>query len=236
MHDLLCDEMEYASQLRKFNDPTSNLAKISKIYIRGPEHETNDLLLNDFDDDDSYYEDPECVEDSRVEEIFKAISTLPALREIVIDPNYYSEHKEESLLSSRVCWLLSKSSKLEALKVQNLEVNTQSEVDKLALAFSTCMSIKTLCIDLLYIGYRDVKTVVPLMQALAQLPNLTQLRLVFDAFCNREATSRYAQESLPILQNASSLQGVTLKPDQRRHGSSLGYKEISNCEIDAFWF
>lgn len=62
-----------------------------------------------------------------------------------------------------MCWLLSWDSKLETLKVVDLDVQNQSEVEKLALHFRPLHRSKPY-IDKLLIGYPDVMTLVPLMQ------------------------------------------------------------------------
>lgn len=170
-----------------------------KINICGPEYDAMGYG-HDEDEDDYGYAETERVPEDRLERIFKTIAILPSLREIAISPSYYSEN-DDALATSRLCWLLSKDSKVETLGIRGLEVHDQADVEKLALAFSTATSIKSLCIDKMYIGYRDVKTLVPLMEALAQLP-MTKIRLVLDSYGKDEATKRYAQESLAVFKQA----------------------------------
>ena len=62
----------------------------------------------------------------------------------------------------------------------------------LAEAFTNMTSITTLCFDKLLIGYFQVSTLAPLMQALAQLPNLRKLRMAFDALGNDVDSNRHA--------------------------------------------
>jgi hypothetical protein len=188
-----------------------------KISICGPEYDAMGYG-HDEDEDDYGYAETERVPEDRLERIFKTIAILPSLREIAVSPSYYSEN-DDALAASRLCWLLSKDSKVETLGIRGLEVHDQADVEKLALAFSTATSIKSLCIDKMYIGYRDVKTlapfmeawatfgirdvksVAPLMKVLAQLP-MTKIRLVLDSYGNNEALKSYAQESLAVFKKA----------------------------------
>lgn len=68
--------------------------------------DTTNTVAPDYDATSIDYGDdldaePETVPEDRAEQISKAISTLPALRDIVIDPDYYSDH--ENTLPHLVC-------------------------------------------------------------------------------------------------------------------------------------
>ena len=143
----------------------------SKLYICGPEYEYNYAEV-----EDSFDAEPKRVPEDYVKQMFEAFSDLP-FREVAIDPGYYSENGGD-VEPSRISWLLSsKDCKIETLRIGSLEVKTQQGVEQLALAFKGS-SIRALCIDPLYVGYRDVKTIVPLMEALSELPNLAKVRIV----------------------------------------------------------
>jgi len=162
------------------------------------------------------------VPDHRIKAIFREISALPNLREIKIDPAYCSEF-DGFISSTFISWLLSsKDCKIEKLGIKNLEVDSDSEVEEMALALKGCPSIKELCIDQIVVGYRNVKTLLPLMEVIAQLPNLVKVRLAFDAFGKKEASVRYASESLPVLKRGAYLEGAEIKTEP-------GHPEISNC-------
>ena len=211
MMDLSGDSSSFEQYLESFSANNVGLIKIS---IAGPEY---DAMGGE--------DEPEHVPEHRIKTIFREISALPNLREIKIDPAYYSE--DGFLAPSRVCWLLSsKECKIEKLGIKNLEVDSDSDVEALALALKGCPSIEALCIDQIVIGYRDVKTLLPLMEVIAQQPNLTKLRLLFDAFGDEEETSRYVIESLPVLKRGAHLNDVELTT---RNGSRDGNPEISNC-------
>ena len=118
--------------------------------------------------------------------------------------------------------------------MSDLDVHNQSDVEMLAEVFATVTSIKTLCFDKLLIGYRQVSTLAPLMQALAKLPNLKKRRIAFDAYGNDEDSIRHAQEALPMLMESTSLEHVGLKkPQLGRSGSHSNYPEVGNCQLDA---
>ena len=68
------------------------------------------------------------------------------------------------------------------------------------------------------------------MQALAALPNLRRLQLVIDAFGNEEAAERYAQESLPVLQNSTGLSDIILKPRSPFCNIAGRTRELRNCD------
>ena len=58
-------------------------------------------------------------------------------------------------------------------------------------------------IDQLVIGYRDVKSLIPIVKALVDLPHKkeTDIDLVLDAFDNVEATAKYGDDMLSFLNN-----------------------------------
>ena len=233
MTDII-DQAGFEQRLKAYTDSceigTSDYN--SKLYICGPEY---DEMGSGYDSDDG--EGPKSVPEDHVKQMFMAFSALPFL-EIAIDPAYYSSN-EGSVETSRICWLLSsKECKVETLRISSLEVKTQADVESLAVAFKNCPSIKALCVDQLHVGYRDVKTIVPIMEALAQLPNLTKVRIVIDAFDNVEATKRYANESLPVLKKGPGLGDVDIMSNPRS-AFSFGYNrynpELSNCvELNAY--
>jgi len=205
MMNLSGDSSSFEQYLKSFSTNNESLTKIS---IAGPEYDAMGCMGGD--EDENEYDEPERVPEHRVKTIFGEISALPALREIVIDPGYYSG--EGGMLdTSRVCWLLSsKKCKVETLRIKDLDVHSDSDVEELALTLKGCPSIKALCIEQILVGYRDVKTLLPLMEVIAQLPNLTKLRLAIDAFGNTEASVRYASESLPVLKTGRGLGNVQL--------------------------
>ena len=73
----------------------------------------------------------------------------------------------------------------------------------MALAFSKCVSLESVDIDQLVIGYRDVESLIPIVKALVDLPHKkeTDIDLVLDAFDNVEATAKYGDELLSFLNN-----------------------------------
>ena len=222
MMNLSGDSSSFEQYLESFSANNEGLIKIS---IAGPEYDA--MGIGDEDEDN----DPEHVPEHRVKAIFGEISALPALREIVIDPGYYSG--EGGMLdTSRVCWLLSsKKCKVETLRIKDLDVHSDSDVEELALALKGCPSIKALCIEQILVGHRDVKTLLPLMEVIAQLPNLTKLRLVIDAFGKKEASVRYASESLPVLKTGRGLGNVQLGMPMNELSIVYGpeYPILSNC-------
>eukprot|EP00984_Skeletonema_dohrnii_P013185 scaffold5450_cov103-Skeletonema_dohrnii-CCMP3373.AAC.3 len=203
----------------KWCEERKDLDCMRRLCICGPEYDAMGAEGGDYD----IYDETETVPEIHINIFLKHISTLPALREVEFIPDYYSVDGG-MLESSRVCWLLSKDSKIETLTIGDLMVKNQSDVEKLAEAFSVCTSIKALHIQPLIIGYRDVKTVAPLMKALAAMPNLKKLHICFDAFGEKKATQRYLKESAPILQAATNLQGVEVL--ERSHAQH--YPALSN--------
>ena len=107
------------------------------------------------------------------------------------------------MLVSDVCLLISDATKLEKLKIGPIYLKTQKEVDELALAFSKCVLLKSVEIDQLVIGYRDVESLIPIVKALVDLPHKkeTDIDLVLDAFDNVEATAKYGDDMLSFLNN-----------------------------------
>lgn len=229
MMDLTGDSSSFEQYLKSFSTNNKSLIKIS---IAGPEYDA--MCMGEYEDEDED-DEPECVPEHRVKTIFGEILALPALREIVIDPGYYSGDGESMLNTSRVCWLLSsKKCKVETLKIRDLEVDSDSDVEELALALKGCPSIKALCIEQILVGYRDVKTLLPLMEVIAQLPNLTKLHLVIDAYGNSEASVRYASESLPVLKTGRGLGNVQLGMPMNEL-SIPNHPVLSNCnDLSAF--
>ena len=229
MMDLTGDSSSFEQYLESFSANNKSLIKIS---IAGPEYDAMGMEYEDEDDE------PEHVPEHRVKTIFGEISALPALGEIVIDPGYYSGDGPSMLDTSRVCWLLSsKKCKVETLRIKDLDVHSDSDVEELALALKGCPSIKALCIEQILVGYRDVKTLLPLMEVIAQLPNLTKLRLVIDAFGNTEASVRYASESLPVLKTGRGLDNVQLEMPMNELSIVNGpeHPVLSNCnDLSAF--
>jgi len=204
----------------KWCEERKDLDCMMNLCICGPEYDAMGAEGGDYD----IYDETETVPEIHINIFLKHISTLPALREVEFIPGYYSED-DGMLESSRVCWLLSKGSTIETLTIGALMVDNQSDVEKLAEAFSVCTSIKALHIQPLLIGYRDVKTVAPLMKALAAMPNLKKLHICFDAFGEKKATQRYLKESASILQAATNLQGMEVL--ERSRGYQY-YPELSN--------
>ena len=98
MMNLSGDSSLFEQYLESFSTNNKSLTKIS---IAGPEY---DAMGMEYEDE---YDTPEHVPEHRVKTIFGEISALPALREIVIDPGYYSGDGPSMLDTSRVCWLLS---------------------------------------------------------------------------------------------------------------------------------
>ena len=90
-------QSDLKSCLKRFNDQKNETVKLS---IRGPEYDAMGIYENcsGFDD----YTEPESVPEAHIEQAFKAISAMPALREVVIDPCYYSEDECDGLSTSRV--------------------------------------------------------------------------------------------------------------------------------------
>lgn len=231
MTDII-DKHDFEQRLKAFKDdvdvgtPCPNDYN-SKLYICGPEYEY------DYEVEDSFDAEPKSVPEEYVKQMFEAFSDLP-FREVAIDPAYYSEN-EGSVEPSRISWLLSsKDCKIETLRIGSLEVKTQQGVEQLALAFKGCSSLRALCIDQLHVGYRDVKTIVPLMEALSELPNLAKVRIVLDAFDNTEATKRYATESLPVLKKGPCLGDVDIVTNTGWE-HTRNNPELRNCnDLHAF--
>ena len=141
---------------------------------------------------------------TRLEKGFQEVSKLPYLKEMIIDASYYTDDDgDRMMLVSDVCLLLSDATKLEKLKIGPLYLKTQTQVDELAVAFSTCVSLESVEIDQLVIGYRDVKSLIPIVKALVDLPHKkeTDIDLVLDAFDNVEATAKYGDDMLSFLNN-----------------------------------
>lgn len=112
-----------------------------------------------------------------VDRAFRDISRMLSLRRLIIYPYHYSEDKHEVVSSLEMSWLLSDAIKLEHLDIRNLSINSQEDVAILSAAFAKCTSLKELEVDQLFIGkdeqsHNDVETLAPLMQTLANLPNL----------------------------------------------------------------
>jgi hypothetical protein len=140
---------------------------ITKLELRGPE-------------DNPDLEGPQSSPDNNIESLFRDIATLPQLREIAIAPSYYSDDTQQ-LDVSRAIWLLSPESKYTTLRISNLNIMYQADIDNLTEAFATSTSITSLCIETLYIG-SSVTKIIPFMQSIAKMPKLTYLRLVMVAF------------------------------------------------------
>ena len=139
---------------------------------------------------------------TRLEKGFQEVSKLPYLKEMIIDASYYTDDVgDRMMLVSDVCLLLSDATKLEKLKIGPLYLKTQKEVDELALPFSKCVSLESVEIDQLVIGYRDVESLIPIVKALVDLPHKKEMDLALDAFDNVEATAKYGDELLSFLNN-----------------------------------
>ena len=152
--------------------------KMTKLELRGPEFDEMGYDMGMYDDPDT--EGPPSSPDANVERFFRDIATLPQLQEIAIDPSYYSSESQQ-LDVSRVIWLLSPQSKYTTLRISNLNIMHQTDIDNLTEALTASTSITSLCIDTLYIGSR-VSNIIPFMQSIANMPKLTYLRLVMVAF------------------------------------------------------
>ena len=234
----IIDKPGFEQRLKAFKDDTdvgtpSPNDYNSKLYICGPEYEYEyDYATGDYAEVEDSFDaepEPEIVPEEYVKQMFEAFSDLP-FREVAIDPGYYSEDGGE-VEPSRISWLLSsKDCKIETLRIGSLEVKTQQGVEQLALAFKGCSSLRALCIDQLHVGYRDVKTIVPLMEALSELPNLAKVRIVLDAFDNTEATKRYATESLPVLKKGPCLGDVDIVSTNTGWEHTRNNPELRNCK------
>lgn len=179
-----------------------------------------------------------------VEKVFRAISGSSNLRGIWVEPNYYSDHCDGMLSTSLLCCLLSNATNLQTLAVVTggLGVMNQEEVEQLAAAFEKCTSLQNIAIDQLVVGYENVNSLLPLMTALANLPNIDKLELVIDAFGEAEHAERYAQDALPVLQASPGLSDFDLKrlPYKVRRialrfKARLSYRELSNCDYTEFY-
>lgn len=176
--------------------------------------------------DDSEDEDiePPSVPDKNVERLLKSISSmrLPNLRKLLVGPSHHSESSDNVMLySSRLCWLLSSGdSKFKTLDIRNLYARDEAELVAIAKAFSSCTSMKKLSIDQLVLG-QSVKSADVLMRALADLPKLETICIVFEAQSfwgdgNREARlGCYVEQSLSILQ--PRIDGIAVKQVLRFH-------------------
>ena len=174
------------------------------------------------------------VSKDRLENAFKDISALPSLQHLMVDPNYGREVKDQVVLPSYVSSLLSQADKLETLSIRDLDIHDDADVHQLALAFSECTSLKSLQINYIDIASRDIESLLPLMRALAEMPNLTRLHLVLNAFGDEEQTVRYAKESLPALQDAPGLSDMDLTQYEegfyRKGAPELKYRILSNWD------
>lgn len=138
---------------------------------------------------------------TRLEKGFQEVSKLPYLKEMIIDASYYTDGGNRMMLVSDVCLLISDATKLEKLKIGPIYLKTQKEVDELALAFSKCVLLKSVEIDQLVIGYRDVESLIPIVKVLVDLPHKKEMDLALDAFDNVEATAKYGEDMLSFLNN-----------------------------------
>ena len=203
---------------------------ITKLELRGPE-------------DDPDLEGPQSSPDNNIESLFRDIAALPQLREIAIAPSYYSYSDDTQQLDvSRAIWLLSPESKYTTLRISNLNIMYQADIDNLTEAFATSTSITSLCIETLYIG-SSVTKIIPFMQSIAKMPKLTYLRLVMVAFnvmgWNPEPPGvgiNYAEDSLQALQTSTTLEGLeivtgdeVLGPVMGQYFSRNNLREVSNC-------
>ena len=167
----------------------------------------------------------------RLEKAFRDISGMPHLRHLKVDP--HDDPDTEFTSPLHMSWLLSESDKLESLSISNLDVHNQEHVDMLALAFSKCTSLKQLEIAQLLIGYRDVTTIVPFVEALAKLP-LERVHLELDAFGAGELAELHAQESLTLLQKVPGLSKMIMHKHPAPHYGNQNYRILTNRDTDTW--
>ena len=166
-------------------------------------------------------------------------SKSPKLRHIWVDVSYYSEDAEHTISASQLCDLLSCGENIETLVVTlgGIDLNSEQDVENLAQTLSKCKSLRNVAFDELVIGYRDVPSVAPLMEALSKLPLLTNLFLNIDAYGDEEQADRYAKESLPILQEAPRLVDFIEVENQLPAwmlSSQQHKRKLSNCNYEDF--
>ena len=170
-----------------------------------------------------------------VDRAFRDISRMQSLRRLIIYPYHYSE-SHEVVSSLHMSWLLSDADKLEHLDIRNLSINSQMDVAILSAAFAKCISLKEIEIDQLFIGkdeksHNDVETLAPLMQTLANLPNLNMIHL--EPWGTGGNMTKHTQESFRILKSALGLSDIVLGsyPDHMNsYDSRAGFNVLTNRE------
>lgn len=211
LNHLWCDEAvdDYIATFERKTHKTGT------IMINGPE------FYDDSEDEDS---EPPSVPEKNVERLLRSISSIqmPNLRELQMNPSFHSESRDNIILyPSRLHWMLSGENTFKTLSIDNLYVGDQSDLVALAKTFSSCAMMKKLTIDQLVLG-RSVDSVGALMEALSDLPNLENIRLVFETHAfggdAREARLRhYVRESLSVLQ--PTIEGIDVKQVRRFYGN-----------------
>jgi hypothetical protein len=226
--DYVGDNESIERDINSVTDEDGYLHEGTKLDICGPEYDSHSWGFDEEDEDEDEEQQlaRHSVPAEGVERIYRAILTMPHLKQIMIDYSWYTEGEGE-IEASHLCWLLSPQSNYRTLRVLDLSVSNQVDVENLAAAFASCSSIETLCIMPIHIGYLDVQNVAPLMQAISELPNLKRLRLGIEAYGNRQALNRYINQSLPILN--SSVRGFVYIPSSDNSQLKLRYHELRNC-------
>lgn len=142
-----------------------------------------------------------------------ALSSVPDLRHLTIDPFHdlgNGERAQHVTHTRTLVRSLPKPNKLESLKVSGLHVHDQLDVMTLSKAISSCESLRTLHIDPLNVGYRDVQSMDPFFGALAELEGLTDVHFGLFTFGNEEFADALASEGLRRLREAENLPTIRL--------------------------
>ena len=192
--------------------------RLVEFEIRGPEHDTEE----DREEDDLMG----FVPPANIERVFKAVARLPSLRELGI--KYGDNEGEEPVYGvsvERVGWLVAETTSLKVLRIDDMELVWQEDVVVLAGILSKCFSLQRLEMEI-HIGYSDVTSVVALMQSLAGLTNLTELRLKIVAHTTSGA-EKFAAEAEPILAACAGARGVA-KMHWRNYGGYGGTVLLTN--------
>ena len=217
LHKFIGSDDKFEGQMQDIQDPDR---AVTKLVISGPEFDP-EFYENDFYDDEGgyYHPRPEYLSEERIRKVFEAATKQPRLQEVYIKPGDSGVDREPELETSRVCMLLSPYCKFRTLRISNLLISNQTELEALASAFRPCKSIENLCIMPIYVGRiasRQLISAAPLMHAIKELPKLKRLRLLFS-----QHQREHVDESFQILQG---IRGIVCVP----YGN-LGAREIRNC-------
>ena len=189
--------------------------RLVEFEIRGPEHDTEE----DREEDDLIG----FVPPANIERVFKAVARLPSLRVLSIKYGYYAEEEEPASVE-RVGWLVAGTTSLKVLRINCVELFSQEDIVVLAGILSNCLSLQRLEMEISIVN--GEVSVVPIVQSLAGLINLTELRLKIAT--STPETEKFAAEAEPILAACAGAKGVAEERSSRDYGVYCGSVLFTN--------